>query len=67
MKCPNCGYEPEPYTPKTKSVRNLDIVIRHESGESLSQIAKRFGISRSRVRQIVLEHTRRRKRLGSGV
>ena len=54
-KCPNCGYEePKPRNDK----RNRQITERRNNGETLSAIATDFGISKGRVRQIVIRENR---------
>ena len=42
--------------------RNAEIILAREAGASLSALGRLYGLSRERVRQIVVQYERRAKR-----
>lgn len=42
--------------------RNAEIILAREAGASLGALSRLYGLSRERVRQIVLQYERRAKR-----
>lgn len=50
-------FRPKKERSKAKTERNLDIVARHDGGESFRKIALLYGISANRVSQVYHSYT----------
>ena len=53
-KCPQCGYEMPANDYAGSHARNLEMAERYAQGDTYQAIADTYGISKGRVRQIVL-------------
>jgi transposase len=63
-KCPKCGYEPPKGRPK--KLNDTAVMMHHRSGESLSAIAKRFGVTRGAIQESLRRHERDLKLIRKG-